>query len=78
MKKVLFILGNYFPKMSANGVCCHQIMKKYTELGYDVTCISNEQYKTPSQAVNDGIKIHYVKIPPAYKIRFYKNNEKIN
>ncbi len=76
MKKVLFLVGNYLPKMSANGVCCHQIIKKYISMGYDVTCIANEQYKTPKEMVDAGIKIHYVKIPLSYKLNIYKNHTK--
>lgn len=76
MKKVLFLVGNYLPKMSANGVCCQQIIKKYISMGYDVTCIANEQYKTPKETIDEGLKIHYIKIPLYYKLNIYSKNEK--
>ena len=75
MKKVLFLIGNYLPKMSANGVCCQRIIKKYISMGYDVTCIANHQYKTPKETFDAGLKIHYVKIPLFYKFNIYKNAE---
>lgn len=48
-KKILFIVGNYFPKASANGVCAQNLIDVYLEKGFetDVVCFRHTNVDTP-------------------------------
>lgn len=74
MKKVLIILGNYLPNMSANGVCCQKIINEFTDRGYEVTVISNQQHKVSGVKLFNKVENHYVKIPLVYKINNLRKN----
>ena len=76
MKNVLVILGNYLPNMSANGVCCQKIINYFKNKGYQVTVISNEQYRVNGVKNYDGVENYYVKIPFIYKLGNLKKNIK--
>ncbi|MEG0408462.1 MAG: glycosyltransferase [Bacilli bacterium] len=59
MKKILFILGAFYPKYSANGLCVKNVVDELLKNEYDVTCICNGE-KRDAIDVIDGAKIHYV------------------
>ncbi len=68
MKKVLFLLGMYQPRASANGICCEQVIKKLIESGYEVYCVVNAEYYSPEQESYDGVQIHRIKPRLTYRI----------
>ncbi len=69
LKKVLIVLGNYLPNMSANGVCCKKIVDELQLRGCEVAVVSNEQYGTRAEAEYDGVKQYFARIPLIYRLR---------
>lgn len=61
MKKVLFVLGKYYPDISANGVCCDKIMRRLQNEGCEVFVAAAEQYKTKKVMDFDGILCYHYK-----------------
>lgn len=61
MKKVLFILGAYFPNYSANGICCKNVIDELVNKGYDVDCIVNSTPQCKKKLNLDGATVHPVK-----------------
>lgn len=68
MKKVLFLLGMYQPRTSANGICCEQVINKLIESGYEVCCVVNAEYNSPEQESYNGAQIHRIKPRLTYRI----------
>ena len=60
-KKLLFIVGMYYPRYSANGLCVKNVVDECIEKGYDVTCVSNGFYGDESSLVLDRAKVYRVK-----------------
>lgn len=61
MKKVLIIMGQYFPKPSANGICVEQVAKGLIEQGIEVSIISTKLNGMSSYEEIDGVKIFRVR-----------------
>lgn len=40
MKRIVFVLGNYHPNISANGVCAEKLMQTLKENGNEVFCVA--------------------------------------
>ena len=61
LKRILFILGAYYPNYSANGLCCKNVVDECVENGYKVSCIVNsvKGYEKPFNL--DGAKIFPIK-----------------
>lgn len=60
--KILYILGAYKPKASANGLCSENIINRLSAEGHSVTVISNLQCETPEYTREaDGTEIYRVK-----------------
>lgn len=68
MKKILFILGMYLPRQSANGICCEQVVKKLVGNGYDVTCIVNDAIGSLQQEELNGAHIYRIKPRLSYRL----------
>lgn len=47
MKKVLVILGAYYPNPSANGICIGRVVEELLFQGHEVFCICNSQIDAP-------------------------------
>ena len=61
MKKILFIVGSYFPTFSAVGKCQYYLADEFVRQGYDVHVISLTQDETLSISENvNGQTIHRV------------------
>lgn len=78
MKKnnVLFMLGSYYKKPYANGICTHQLaleMKK-RDFNVDVLCYTNCGDIKPKK--KDDINVYFVKNSLALRIVNYSNNIK--
>lgn len=58
MKKVLFILGNFYPESSANGICAMEIMEQLLARGCVVHCIANKGDDLSEHEIIDGVQVH--------------------
>ena len=64
MAHILFILGQFYPRSSANGVCCYNVINECVSSGHNVTCIVNND-----SSFDDGFfkgKIKVVRIRPKF------------
>ena len=68
MKKILFVFGMYKPRMSPNGICCEQVMKKCIEEGNEVWCVVNQERTSPKSENIDGVHVHRIKTRLTYRI----------
>jgi glycosyltransferase involved in cell wall biosynthesis len=66
--RILFMLGMYQPRPSANGICCEQVIKELINFGYDVTCIVNGERNSPDVELLEGAKIHRIKTRLTYRL----------
>ncbi len=71
MKKILIMLGSYFPKPNANGICTHQVALSLKKLGYDVHVICFKKKGDQEEDIYEGIKIHRIKMRLFFRLRFY-------
>ncbi len=60
-KKILFILGMYHPRYSANGVSCKKVVDECISKGYDVSCVINDYAGEKKEDVIDGAKVYRIK-----------------
>jgi glycosyltransferase involved in cell wall biosynthesis len=70
MKKVLLIVGE---ELSANGICANAVMKELKSNGYEVVCVTNQEYNTPKSEIRNGIKIKRIKPRLTYRITAWCN-----
>lgn len=68
MPKILFLLGKYFPKSSANGVCCKNIVDECKRQGLDVTCVINGDATRPWHEFIDNVEVYRIKPRLHYRI----------
>lgn len=68
MPKVLFLLGKYYPKSSANGVCCKNIVDECKRQGMGVTCVINGDVTRPKHEFIDGVEVYRIKPRLYYRI----------
>jgi hypothetical protein len=70
--KFLIILGNYLPKMHANGICTNEIIKELIKRGHEINvlCYSNSDNNRKNELIN-GVEVHRVRAP---KLNRYRNS----
>lgn len=77
MAKYLLLSGMYFPRSSANGVCCKNIVDALIHNGDEVTCIVNGDLTRPREEIIDGARV--IRIKPRFQYRLlewcYYNKE---
>ncbi len=61
MKKVLVILGAYYPNPSANGICVGRVVDELLLQGHEVFCICNSQIDVPMTEDVGALHIRRVK-----------------
>ena len=71
MKKVLFVLGNYMPTPSANGICVDEIRKDFITQGVETFSLSCRQIKKQKNTTND----FFIKTPFLYRTLHNISNE---
>lgn len=59
--KILFILGAYKPRASANGLCSSNIIERLKNSGHFVTVLSNQNIGSETCTTKDGITVYRVK-----------------
>jgi glycosyltransferase involved in cell wall biosynthesis len=74
-KKILFLLGSYLPKPSANGICCEPIIQKLIEDGHEVSCIAYAEHDSSLIDYIDNTHIYRIKRSFSDRvISWYKSN----
>jgi hypothetical protein len=68
MQKLLFILGMYYPRYSANGLCSKNVIDKCVSEGFDVICIVNADSKCSDGEVINGARVYRIKPRLYYRI----------
>ena len=66
--KVLFILGMYHPRYSANGLCCKNVIDECVAKGWEVSCIVNAYDGNKKMYQLDGAKIYPIKPRLSYRM----------
>lgn len=66
--KILFLLGMYHPRSSANGLCCKNIVDECVRNGWDVSCVVNAYQGNTSKYELDGATIYPIKPRLSYQI----------
>ncbi len=61
MKKILIILGSYFPKPSANGICVKQVVDEFKKQKVDVTILATKSRGLNEIDTVDDINVYRVK-----------------
>ena len=59
--KLLFILGMYHPRYSANGISCKKVIDECVSRGYDVSCVINDYAGEKKEDVIDGAKVYRIR-----------------
>lgn len=77
MKKILFLLGMYWPNYSANGLCTKNVVDELVKDGFDVTCICNSSGKNNKNENIDGAYLYYIK-PRLYQVINMKSDQLAN
>lgn len=75
-KKVLFLMGTYLNKPSANGICGKVVAKEFIKNGYEVHCVCYDDNNEYKDLIEDQIHIHTVKM--SFRNRLRKKYEKTN
>ncbi len=81
MAKYLFLQGMYYPRSSANGVCCKNIVDELIHQGHSVTCIVNNDITRPVEEYIDGAHVLRVKPRLHYRIQewcYYHPSKRLN
>lgn len=60
MKKILFIVGTYLPKASANGICVSKVAQLLLKEGYSVDCLCMWNCQAPEKEDIDGVKVYRI------------------
>ncbi|MEG1861802.1 MAG: hypothetical protein RRY07_10475 [Bacteroidaceae bacterium] len=68
MRSILFILGKYYPKSSANGICCKNIVEECKQQGFDITCVINSDVTRPQHEEINGVEVYRIKPRLYYRI----------
>lgn len=71
--EILFILGAYKPKASANGICSEKIIKQLIDEGHNVTVISN-YYSSTNNSITSNETNYYVKQRMYLRLIDYADN----
>lgn len=63
MKKLLFITTDYYPKVSPNGVCVHEISAILRTMGYEISILCPQKKSEPKQESIDGVSVFRIQKP---------------
>lgn len=59
--KILYILGAYKPRASANGICSDNVLQELVAQGNDITVIANRLYDCQKYSEENGLKIYRIR-----------------
>lgn len=77
-KRVLLVLGDYYPNPSANGICIKKIVDEFKRQGYTVECVVTNTAGIKKDMVLDGVTLHFVEPPLVWKLYYCANKQKNN
>lgn len=66
--KILFLMGMYHPRYSANGLCCKNVVDECIAKGWDVSCVVNSFNGNKNEYELGGAKIYPIKPRLSYRI----------
>lgn len=69
MANYLFLVGMYYPRSSANGVCCKNIVNELIKQGHRVTCVVNADINRGKDEYIDGAQVLRVKPRLSYRLQ---------
>lgn len=69
--KILFILGAYKPRASANGLCAANVVDYLKSQGHSITVLSNKHIDGDSYENENGVEIYRVKQRLFFRIKEY-------
>lgn len=69
--KILFLLGMYHPRYSANGLCCKNVIDACLSKGWEVSCVVNSADGHTDPYVLDGATVYPVKPQLAVELHSY-------
>ncbi|MCB2287715.1 glycosyltransferase [Clostridium algidicarnis] len=78
MKKILIILGSYFPKPSANGICVKQIVEEFKSRGVDVSILATQTKGLSEHEIIEDVNIFRVKSRWFYRALEFSEGYKQN
>lgn len=61
MNKILIILGSYFPKPSANGICVKQVVDEFRKQGVEVTILATKSRDLEDMDTVDNVNVYRIK-----------------
>lgn len=67
MKRILILMGAYYPKPKANGICCEKIVNEFLSKGYFVTIVAFDNQIDKYEIKNNNLKIIYIKSSLYYR-----------
>lgn len=67
MRKILFIVGTYLPKASANGICVSKVAEQLINEGYSVDCLCMKNCESPAFEIIDGVGVYRINGPLSYR-----------
>lgn len=68
MAKYIFLCGMYYPRSSANGVCCKNIVDALIKQGNEVTCIVNDDVTRKKDEIIDGARVVRIRTRLQYRL----------
>lgn len=71
--KILYILGDYKPYMSANGVCSDNVIQKLLEEGHTVTALVKTAFEAPNFSRQGNLTV--VRVKPRLALRLSQKSE---
>ena len=78
MKKIMIILGAYYPNPSANGICVGRIIDELLKQNHEVFCICNAQINVPMAEDLDNLHIRRVYASVNKRLAEMINNNNTN
>ena len=69
MIRCLFLAGMYYPRSSANGVCCKNLVDELIKQGHSVTCVVNGDITRQDEEFIDGARILRIKPRLYYRMK---------
>ena len=73
--RILYILGDYKPDMSANGVCSNNVINQLISEGHEVTVLCNTVDGVPNYAKKGNLTV--VRVKPKLVLRLNKKSDKL-
>lgn len=71
--KILFILGAYKPRASANGLCASNVIEQLKRQGHTVTVLANSNIGCDPHEIDNGMEVYRVKQRLSIRLKEYSS-----